>query len=45
MSDRPNMSMINGFQRGSMKKVETKEKNTLPTKDVIEEEKKSLGQD
>lgn len=45
MSDRPDMSMISRFERASMKKVETKEKNTLPTKDVIDEEKKSQSSD
>ena len=32
---------IEGFKKDQMKKAETVEKNTLPTKEVIEQEKKA----
>ncbi|XP_060688539.1 thymosin beta-10-like [Hemiscyllium ocellatum] len=47
MPDKPeedqkkDMSEVKSFKKSSLKKTETQEKNTLPTKDVIEQEKKS----
>uniref|UniRef100_A0A4W3HDV3 Thymosin beta n=2 Tax=Callorhinchus milii TaxID=7868 RepID=A0A4W3HDV3_CALMI len=40
MSDKPNLVEIKGFDRTKLKKIETKEKNPLPTKETIEQEKR-----
>uniref|UniRef100_A0A673ASD7 Thymosin beta n=1 Tax=Sphaeramia orbicularis TaxID=375764 RepID=A0A673ASD7_9TELE len=39
MSDKPNLEEITKFDPSSLKKTETQEKNTLPTKETIEQEK------
>jgi len=39
MSDKPDVSEVTKFDKGKLKNVETEEKNTLPTKDTIEQEK------
>ncbi|XP_019945426.2 thymosin beta-4 [Paralichthys olivaceus] len=39
MSDKPDISEVTNFDRTKLKKTETDEKNTLPTKEVIEQEK------
>ncbi|XP_056112732.1 thymosin beta-b [Rhinichthys klamathensis goyatoka] len=41
MADKPNISEISQFDKTKLKKTETQEKNTLPTKETIEQEKKS----
>ncbi|XP_034514711.1 thymosin beta-10 [Ailuropoda melanoleuca] len=39
MADKPDMGKIASFDKAKLKKTETKEKNTLPTKETIEQEK------
>ena len=40
MSDKPDMSaLLSGFDKTKLKKTETKEKNPLPTKEEIEQER------
>ncbi|XP_042573524.1 thymosin beta-b [Cyprinus carpio] len=39
MADKPDISEISQFDKTKLKKTETKEKNTLPTKETIEQEK------
>ncbi|XP_072295909.1 thymosin beta [Eucyclogobius newberryi] len=40
MSDKPDMTEIASFDKTKLKKTETKEKNPLPTKETIEQERK-----
>nr|XP_015204789.1 PREDICTED: thymosin beta-12-like isoform X2 [Lepisosteus oculatus]XP_015204790.1 PREDICTED: thymosin beta-12-like isoform X2 [Lepisosteus oculatus] len=40
MSDKPDLTEIEGFDKSKLKKTETKEKNPLPTKETIEQERK-----
>ncbi|XP_059409849.1 thymosin beta-b-like [Carassius carassius] len=40
MADKPDIVEISQFDKTKLKKTETKEKNTLPTKETIEQEKK-----
>uniref|UniRef100_A0A3Q2UWV5 Thymosin beta 2 n=3 Tax=Haplochromini TaxID=319058 RepID=A0A3Q2UWV5_HAPBU len=40
MSDKPDMTEIARFDKTKLKKTETKEKNPLPTKETIEQERK-----
>uniref|UniRef100_A0A667XKJ7 Thymosin beta n=1 Tax=Myripristis murdjan TaxID=586833 RepID=A0A667XKJ7_9TELE len=39
MSDKPDISEVSRFDKTKLKKTETQEKNTLPTKETIEQEK------
>ncbi|KAI1883714.1 hypothetical protein AGOR_G00234390 [Albula goreensis] len=39
MSDKPDVSEIEKFDKSKLKKTETAEKNTLPTKETIDQEK------
>jgi len=39
MSDKPDVSEVASFDKSKLKKTETAEKNTLPTKETIEQEK------
>ncbi|XP_058626375.1 thymosin beta-b [Onychostoma macrolepis] len=39
MADKPDINEISQFDKTKLKKIETKEKNTLPTKETIEQEK------
>ncbi|KAK6324345.1 hypothetical protein J4Q44_G00036870 [Coregonus suidteri] len=39
MADKPDVSEIAQFDKTKLKKTETEEKNTLPTKEVIDQEK------
>lgn len=39
MSDKPDVSEVQKFDKSKLKKTDTKEKNTLPTKETIEQEK------
>ncbi|XP_025063645.1 thymosin beta-11-like isoform X1 [Alligator sinensis] len=41
MSDKPNFAEIETFDKTKLKKTETREKNPLPTKETIEQEKQS----
>ncbi|TRY88825.1 hypothetical protein DNTS_015033 [Danionella cerebrum] len=40
MSDKPDLTEIAKFDKTKLKKTETKEKNPLPTKETIEQERK-----
>ena len=40
MADKPDLKELESFKKTNLKKVQTKEKNTLPTKEEIEKEKK-----
>ncbi|XP_049451142.1 thymosin beta-4 [Epinephelus fuscoguttatus] len=39
MADKPDISEVTSFDKSKLKKTETEEKNTLPTKEIIEQEK------
>ncbi|KAB0342857.1 LOW QUALITY PROTEIN: thymosin beta-15B [Muntiacus reevesi] len=39
MSDKPDLSEVEKFDRSKLKKTNTKEKNTLPSKKTIQQEK------
>ena len=39
MSDKPDVSEVTKFDKGKLKHTETQEKNPLPTKETIENEK------
>ncbi|XP_054888043.1 thymosin beta-4 [Poeciliopsis prolifica] len=39
MSDKPDIAEVTTFDKTKLKKTETQEKNTLPTKETIEQEK------
>ncbi|XP_030266111.1 thymosin beta-4 isoform X1 [Sparus aurata] len=39
MSDKPDISEVTSFDKTKLKKTETQEKNPLPTKETIEQEK------
>ena len=41
MSDKPNMDEIEKFDKSKLKKTETQEKNPLPSKETIEQEKQA----
>uniref|UniRef100_A0A8C6E0A5 Thymosin beta n=1 Tax=Moschus moschiferus TaxID=68415 RepID=A0A8C6E0A5_MOSMO len=41
MADKPDMGEINSFDKAKLKKAETQEKNTLPTKETSEQEKQA----
>ncbi|XP_054470666.1 thymosin beta-4 [Anoplopoma fimbria] len=41
MSDKPDISEVENFDKTKLKKTETQEKNTLPTKETIDQEKTS----
>ena len=41
MSDKPDMAEIEKFDKSKLKKTETQEKNPLPWKEMIEEEKQA----
>ncbi|XP_063142883.1 thymosin beta-10-like [Rattus norvegicus] len=41
MADEPDMGEIASFHKVKLKKSETQEKNTLPTKETMEQEKRS----
>ncbi|XP_028668931.1 thymosin beta-12 [Erpetoichthys calabaricus] len=41
MSDKPDLAEIESFDKSKLKKTETKERNPLPTKEIIEQEKKA----
>lgn len=39
MSDKPDISEVETFDKSKLKKTETQEKNPLPSKETIEQEK------
>lgn len=39
MSDKPNLDEVTSFDKSKLKKTETQEKNPLPSKETIEQEK------
>ncbi|XP_044073741.1 thymosin beta-4 [Siniperca chuatsi] len=39
MADKPDITEVTTFDKTKLKKTETQEKNTLPTKETIEQEK------
>ena len=39
MSDKPDISEVTSFDKTKLKKTETQEKNPLPSKETIEQEK------
>ncbi|KAM9347099.1 thymosin beta-4 [Symphorus nematophorus] len=39
MADKPDVAEVTTFDKTKLKKTETHEKNTLPTKETIEQEK------
>ncbi|XP_036403797.1 thymosin beta-11 [Megalops cyprinoides] len=41
MSDKPDLAEIASFDKTKLKKTETREKNPLPTKETIEQERKA----
>lgn len=41
MGDKPDVSAVTTFDKKKLKKTETQEKNPLPTKETIEQEKKA----
>ncbi|XP_032741129.1 thymosin beta-10-like [Rattus rattus] len=41
MADKRDMGEVASFDKGKLKKTETQEKNTLPTKETVELEKRS----
>ncbi|KAM7227487.1 hypothetical protein CapIbe_021184, partial [Capra ibex] len=43
MSDKPNTAEVEKFDKSKLKKTETQEKNPLPSKETIEQEKQAGG--
>lgn len=43
MADKPDVSEVATFDKSKLKKTETQEKATLPTKEDIAQEKKEAG--
>jgi len=41
MGDKPDLAEVAAFDKNKLKKTQTEEKNTLPTKETIEQEKKA----
>ncbi|KAM7126412.1 thymosin beta-10-like [Molossus nigricans] len=41
MADKPDMGEVASFDKAKLKKSKMQEKNTLPTKETIEQEKQS----
>uniref|UniRef100_W5UMI4 Thymosin beta n=1 Tax=Ictalurus punctatus TaxID=7998 RepID=W5UMI4_ICTPU len=41
MSDKPNLDEVTNFDKSKLKKTETQEKNPLPSKETIEQEKQA----
>ncbi|XP_071783180.1 thymosin beta-4 [Centroberyx gerrardi] len=39
MADKPNVEEVTSFDKTKLRKTETQEKNPLPTKETIEQEK------
>lgn len=43
MADKPDLKEIDSFDKSKLKKTETQEKNPLPTKEEIEQEKQGFN--
>lgn len=43
MSDKPDLAEVEKFDKSKLKKTETQEKNPLPTKETIEQEKQATS--
>ncbi|KAL7845750.1 hypothetical protein AOLI_G00239420 [Acnodon oligacanthus] len=43
MSDKPNLDEVTSFDKSKLKKTETQEKNPLPSKETIEQEKQAAS--
>uniref|UniRef100_A0A673YBW1 Thymosin beta n=1 Tax=Salmo trutta TaxID=8032 RepID=A0A673YBW1_SALTR len=43
MSDKPDLAEVSNFDKTKLKKTETQEKNPLPTKETIEQEKQATA--
>uniref|UniRef100_A0AAY5EUQ4 Thymosin beta n=1 Tax=Electrophorus electricus TaxID=8005 RepID=A0AAY5EUQ4_ELEEL len=43
MSDKPNLDEVTSFDKSKLKKTETQEKNPLPSKETIEQEKQATS--
>uniref|UniRef100_A0A3B3SM86 Thymosin beta n=1 Tax=Paramormyrops kingsleyae TaxID=1676925 RepID=A0A3B3SM86_9TELE len=41
MSDKPNLEEVTSFDKTKLKKTQTEEKNPLPSKETIEQEKQA----
>ncbi|KAM4601970.1 thymosin beta-15C-like [Polymixia lowei] len=41
MSDKPDLQEVANFDKSKLKKTNTEEKNTLPSKETIEQEKQA----
>ncbi|CAL8282667.1 thymosin beta-11 [Gadus morhua] len=41
MSDKPKLEEVTSFDKTKLKKTETKEKNVLPSQEIIDQEKKA----
>jgi hypothetical protein len=41
MGDKPDVSEVTSFDKSKLKKTDTEEKNTLPTKETIDQEKQN----
>ncbi|XP_002930139.3 thymosin beta-15A [Ailuropoda melanoleuca] len=42
MSDKPDLSEVEKFDRSKLKKTNTEEKNTLPSQETIQQEKECI---
>uniref|UniRef100_A0A672SD09 Thymosin beta n=1 Tax=Sinocyclocheilus grahami TaxID=75366 RepID=A0A672SD09_SINGR len=43
MSDKPNLEEVTSFDKSKLKKTETQEKNPLPSKETIDQEKQAAS--
>uniref|UniRef100_A0A671SID7 Uncharacterized protein n=1 Tax=Sinocyclocheilus anshuiensis TaxID=1608454 RepID=A0A671SID7_9TELE len=43
MSDKPNLDEVTSFDKSKLKKTETQEKNPLPSKETIDQEKQAAS--
>jgi len=43
MADKPDLSEVESFNKTKLKKTETQEKNPLPTKEALAQEKKEAA--
>ncbi|XP_053435945.1 thymosin beta-15A-like [Nycticebus coucang] len=42
MSDKPDLSQVEKFDKSKLKKTNTEEKNTLPSQETIQQEKEAV---
>jgi len=45
MSDKPDLEQVTKFDKSKLKPTKTQEKNPLPSKETIEQEKKAASSD